>query len=566
MDQLKQLVTRALESLRDFRATNPNVFRLLVAAIALTVAICAGFYWFNPGAPIVLATNLAPADRTALALRLRRHRIDFTLGPDSVSVPSGELVVAQRLLESGPGFPGGSEDFGLFDQPPMGQSDFAEQVNYQRSLQGELERTIMDIHGVDSARVMLAMGRPSPFALGTNDVARASVMLTIAPGSMLDSTTAQAIAHLVASSVRGLKVENVTITGNNGTIFYPPQHTGELDDAMRLRNDFEHRLEEKASGLLTRIMGENRYAVEVAVDVDTSRVSSRDTLYGKGDQAILSEEHSITPARDQVGGIPGLTSNLPTPAPAPTPRTATPTTALAAARPEPQTKVAEQTATKEVSRKDIVNYRPSARQVNTVTAPVRIKRITVAAVLDGTYDGGHFAPLSPDRLEAIKSLLAAAVGADLSRGDLVDVQSAALSQPYVPPVPNPIDQLRSLLSNPLHLAEIAGAGLAFLVLMMWLLIRTVSRSRRRRREAKALSAPAQSSPQAEASLSAPATTPAPPEMQPSDKAATGDQAGYEEIRARLNQEVDRDPAAAAETLRQWLESTNSNGAANGHLH
>ncbi len=108
---------------------------------------------------------------------------------------------------------------------------------------------------------------------------------------------AAAIAHLVANSVRGLNADSVTVTGNDGAVLYPAHNRdGELGEAMRVRNDFEHRLESKVAALLGRIMGEGRYAVQVAVDIDTSHVTSTDKLYGKGDQtAIVSEEHSQTP-------------------------------------------------------------------------------------------------------------------------------------------------------------------------------------------------------------------------------------------------------------------------------
>src|SRR5229473_785136 len=140
-------------------------------------------------------------------------------------------------------------------------------------------------------------------------------MLTTTPGAVIDPATARAIAHLVAGSVRGLTVENVVVTGNDGAILYPPQRDGEFGEANRLRNELEHRFQEKISLLLNRIMGENRFAAEVSVTVDTSRVTSHDQLFGKGDQAVVSEEHSVTPAGLEAGGIPGLTSNLPAAAP-----------------------------------------------------------------------------------------------------------------------------------------------------------------------------------------------------------------------------------------------------------
>ncbi|MBV8055136.1 MAG: flagellar M-ring protein FliF [Deltaproteobacteria bacterium] len=541
MEQLKNLIALVFGRIRAFRISNPQFFNLIAAALGLGLAICALFYLLNPGAPIVLASNLSPADRAALALRLRHDRIDFTLGTDSISVPAGQIAQARRILDASPDYSGGIEDFSLFDRSTMGQSDFDEQVNYQRSLQGELERTLMDVHGVDNARVMLAMGNPSAFGLAPAEAERASVMLTISPGAMIDGTMARAIAHLVAGAVRGLSADNVTITGNDGAILYPPQREGELSEAMRLRNDFERRLQGKVASLLTRIMGENRYAVEVAVDVDTSQVSSEDNLYGKGDQAVLSEEHSLTPAGATVGGIPGLTSNLPAPPPSPA-AAPTPKAAPTAAPPMPGFSRAE------MSSQSVVNYKPSSRQIKTVTAPVRIKQITVAAVLDGTYEEGRFMPLPEQRLNAIKGLLAAAVGAQLARGDSVEVQSAALSQPYGPPVLNPITQLRTWLNSPVHILIAVGTGLAALILIIWLAKRTLSMimgSRARMRTEKV-----ETVAQVE---SMPAETTPPALPPPSPEAAD---ANFETIRSQLNQQVGRDPVAAAEILCKWLMHPN----------
>ncbi len=554
MEQIREIARRIAAAIVAFRAKNPQIFNLIGGAIALTAVICGVFYALSPGPPIVIASNLAAADRTALALRLRRHKIDFTLGSDSIAVPERDATEAERLLSAGPGFAGGAEDFSLFDRSTMGQSDFDEQVNYQRSLQGELERTIMDIHGVDSARVMLAMGRPSPFALGPTQAEHASVMLTTAPGTVIDAVTARAIAHLVAGSVQGLSADNVIVTGNDGMILFPPQHDGENGEANRLRNELEHRFQEKIGLLLNRVMGENRFAAEVSVAIDTSRVTSHDHLYGKDDHPIASEEHSTASGAAQPGGIPGLTSNLPSPAPAPSPQAEASRTATPAATAAPRETVASsehQSSDSNFSRKDIVNYKPSSREVNTITAPVRIGRITVAVVLDGTYDNGHFKPLPPDRLEAIKGLLAAAVGAEKDRGDIVEVQSAPLSQPYVPPVPNPLTQIRELMSNPTHLYEALAAGLVILILVGWFIKRTLSRMLSRR---SAQTSPAIETPQVAGD--APAALPAPnPEAgdQPIAIATTA-MSEYEEIRNRLNDEANRDPQAAAQILRKWLNA------------
>lgn len=275
MEQLQVFLTRVVGLVRAFREDNPTRFTLIAATAAVTAAIGAAFYLLDPGATVILASNLSPADRTALALRLRRHGMTFDLGPDSIGVPSNQLRRAQQLLDASPGFNGGQDGFGLFDHSTLGQSEFDEQVNYQRSLQGELERTIMDIHGIDSARVMLAMAQPSPFALGASEASHASVLLTTAHGALIDSTMASAIAHLVAGSVHGLAPDQVTVTGNDGAVLFPPPRGDEMSDALRMRNDVEHRLQQKVSSLLTSIMGQGRYAVEVSADLDTSQISDQ---------------------------------------------------------------------------------------------------------------------------------------------------------------------------------------------------------------------------------------------------------------------------------------------------
>jgi flagellar M-ring protein FliF len=561
MKQFQEYFNQVLALITDFRARNRQLFNLIAGTLGFALAIGAALYVINPGAPVILVANLNPADRTALALRLRRHDIRFTLGADSITVGSRDAGQARALLQSSPGFSGGSEDFSLFDRSTMGQSDFDEQVNYQRSLQGELERTIMDIHGIDSARVMLAMGRPSPFALGPSEAERASVMLTTAPGATIDAAMAAAIAHLVATSVRGLEVDGITVTGNDGAVLYPPPKSdGELGEAMRLRNDFEHRLEGKVAALLSRIMGENRYAVQIAVDVDASHITTNETQYGKGDTTVLSEEHSQTPvSAASSGGVPGLTSNLPIANPNPKPgasakATAGATPSAAATASTTPATIESQSQDGDVSRKDIVNYKPSVREIDSVTAPVRIKRITVAAVLDGTYDRGIFKPLDEERLRSIKGLVAAAVGADLERGDSVDIQSAALSQPYVAPLPNPIDQLRLFIADPIHLYETAGAILFLLIAMFWMLKRALKRRSVRKRAAAETGQHADTA-QPEAPAPTPAEAPA-----PASSPGREHDAGFDEIRRKVNEEVERNPEAAAEILRRWL----AEGAATGN--
>src|ERR1019366_5456185 len=115
MQQLQKYLKQLIELIGRYREANRQLFNLIAGTLALAVVISSAVYVINPGAPMVLAANLRPADRPALALRLRHNSIDFTLGTDSITVPSREFNHAHALLESSPGFSGGSEDFSLFD-------------------------------------------------------------------------------------------------------------------------------------------------------------------------------------------------------------------------------------------------------------------------------------------------------------------------------------------------------------------------------------------------------------------------------------------------------------------
>src|ERR1700691_5040130 len=116
MAQLQKYLTQIIALIKDFRSRNRQLFSLIVGTLGFALVIGAALYVINPGAPVVLVANLNSADRTALALRLRRHDIKFTLSADSITVGSRDVATASALLQSSPGFSGGAEDFSLFDR------------------------------------------------------------------------------------------------------------------------------------------------------------------------------------------------------------------------------------------------------------------------------------------------------------------------------------------------------------------------------------------------------------------------------------------------------------------
>ncbi len=549
MNAVKLWLTRASELVLAWRAKNRLVFDVgcgvLVAALVAVAAIAA--HWSEDTE--VLATNLSPADMATLKLRLRRHGIGYIAGQDWVKVTDGRIHEAKELLLSGPGFSGGQAGFSLFDRPALGASDFVEQVAYQRALQGELERTIMDMRSIENARVMLAISRPSPFALGPEQGSRASVMLTPVFGGVIDGITARAIAHLVASALPGLRADDVSVTLNDGTVLFPAPNSDGFSEAVMVRQKMERELEAKADQILQKVMGSGRYVVEVSVELDERKRLETMHLYGNGNKpAVVSEEHNEEPVADKTAmGIPGLTSNLPIPSPVPSRNDQNQADAAkpqSGATPKAVPTPAAISSNSPYSRHDVINYRPSSRDIQETREAFAVRRVSVAAVVDGIYKGSVFEPQPEERLREIKSLLTAAVGGDPARGDVVEVKSAALAHPYVPPPPSFAEQLRDLFSNLTYVTAAATLGLLIVGLGGWMAVRSLRRRRLANRLKKQIS---------EISDAAGAAEKGRVEAKPEH-----------DLRLRVNSEAERDPAAVAAILRKWMEEPAASSGG-GHL-
>jgi flagellar M-ring protein FliF len=517
----------------ELRAANPGLFDLGAIAGGLLLVAAAWFAAFSSRGNAILAGNLSAADRMALLVRLRQQGVPYTVDQDAIEVPESRLDEARRLLSSGPGFAGGEASFAIFDRGSLGQSAFTEQVSYQRALQGELERTIMNIRGVENARVMLAFEAPSPFALGPQSSNRASVLLTPAAGAIIDEVTARAIAHLVAGSVQGLNADQVVVTTDEGAVLFPPQRgeNGEAEQVLVLRHKLEHDLETKADNLLNGIVGSGRY--RLAVSVDLNREQLRETLYDYGsgkNEALLSEEHTVEPAAgaSEAAGIPGLTSNLPAPSPIAT-ASASPAAPSPGATPRPAAIAPNAPA---YSRKDIVNYKPSTREIQRISEPLSVRRLSLAAVVDGTYRNGAFEPLSEAKLRELRNLLVAVVGADLSRGDIVEVSSAALTHPYIPPPPGLHEQLQQFVSSPKEVMAAIAAAALVAVAAIWMLARKLRHMAARRRLKRTMR-------QADVERPSEAVSaPGQPEI---------------DLRSRASQQAERFPEVGAAIVRRWIE-------------
>ncbi|MFI4914590.1 MAG: flagellar basal-body MS-ring/collar protein FliF [Steroidobacterales bacterium] len=421
---------------------------LLGVAAAVAVGVTVVLWWKGPSWSLLYG-NLSDADASGVVQALQTSGIEYKVdnGSGAIMVPA-ERVHDARLRLASQGLPTGKT--GGFDMinkdPGFGVSQFMETARYQYALEGELARTISSLQSVEAARVHLALTQQSAFVHDRRP-ATASVLLQLRAGHRIENEQVQAIVHLVASSIPELDSDQVTVVDQQGHLLSSPKNS----EAAATAEQFEaaHRIEEtyvrNIEGLLAPLVGDGRVRAQVTVDLDPGASEEAHEQY-KPDSAVVrseqtSEEMSRTGAAG-AGGVPGALSNQPpvggtavpagntakvaTPASAGTPAN----TAAAAAAASATAASGATTAPDNTSKQSTRNYEID-RTVSYTRQPAgRVKRVTVAVLVDNVRKvaaGGKVTqqPLSAAQLDDITRLVKNAVGYDQARGDSVNVVNAA---------------------------------------------------------------------------------------------------------------------------------------------
>lgn len=386
-----------------------------VAVIALLISALVGgvilALWAKEPVYEVLYSNLDPADAGAVVEKLKAMKVPYKVndGGRTVYVPK-DKVYELRLQMASQGLPsGGTVGFEVFDKTKLGITEFAQQVNYQRALQGELARTITSMSQVESARVHIVLPKKSVF-LEREEPASASVVLKLRSASGLSEERVQAIVHLVASSVPGLKPENVTVVDTQGRVLAgagKEEQKGFLSgEQLEYQQKVERNLEEKIKAILAQVVGSDKAIVKVSAELDFSKAEKMEELYDPEKVAIRSEQSK------QVYQGPRARD-------AQTPIAVTPVEPREASKTEAESQDKSRTVNYEVSK--------TVRKVSEASGV--IKRISVAVVVDGTYkvtktkkgETTEYVPRQEKELESIKELVKGAINFSQERGDLVEV-------------------------------------------------------------------------------------------------------------------------------------------------
>jgi flagellar M-ring protein FliF len=449
--------------------------RLLMAGGAVLVGGTLWIFVVLLGEPkyVTLYSGLRPDEAQSLAGRLAAKNIPHQVSPDGASllVPEDKLD-ASRLETAAAGLPRSARlGFELFDTPNWAGSDFTEKVNYQRALEGELERTLATLSEVEAVRVHLVMPQESLFTEQQHDAKAAVILKT--RGGHLSEQAQRAIPQLVASAVDRLRPENVTVVDADSNTPLLQNRDGPAGQAYGL----DEELAKTLVHTLEPVVGADHVRASVHVEYELGTSEDTQETYDPKAAATLTQEHSEENSSGGAPvGVPGTASNVPSGTPT-APGTPAPSGISAAAPPL----ASEQSN----SKSDANTYAVSKSLHHSVEPPGRVRRIAAAVLVDDAVEttdqaGKHVVTRrkrTPEEMKQIEQLAQAAIGVDLQRGDVLAVENLSFQQAPLespPPPPTKVEHWRHLLEPWTWVLRYVGLAALFLV-VYWLVLRPLKK-------------------------------------------------------------------------------------------
>lgn len=382
----------------------PQSRQLMLGGIAAVALVALYFIFIASSQPkmVVALSGLAPEDTAAIADELEGSGIPYEIGGggSSVSVPANKVAEVRIMLASAGLTTGSSVGLEIFDETNFGATDFVQQVNFRRGLEGELARSINTLEGVKASRVHISIPENAIFVEDQADPT-ASVLLQLKPGARLNEEQVRGITNLVTNSVERLEASGVTIIDNAGRVLYDGAvsegmfSTGGTATQMDLQRQYELALQRDVTETLSRVVGVGRSAVTVRAQLNFDQVTQEQHEFGSQDQAVTrsqtTTEETFTGNNLTVGTVPGTDGNT------------------GAGNPGGTANGASDYSRTETT----TNWEIPQVSSTTVKAPGSVERLSVSVVLDESITAAQEA--------SITSAVAAAVGLDQTRGDQLSV-------------------------------------------------------------------------------------------------------------------------------------------------
>jgi flagellar M-ring protein FliF len=527
-----------------------------IAAMSAATAILIGFFAFvimrfSQPTMAPLFTELTLDDSGRIVKELDTQGVPYELRGEgtTVLVPKTQVTrLRMRLAETG--LPrGGSVGYEIFDKSDtLGTTSFVQNVNHLRALEGELARTIRSLDRVSAARVHLVIPERQLFA---RDKQEPSAAIVLKLRGALDSSQVRAIRHLTASAVKGLKPERVSIVNEQGQLL--ADGSGDEGNAVASGLDdrhaaYERKLREQIESIVMSVVGPGHARVQVSAEVDYSRIQQTSDIYDPESKVVRStqtrEESALTGGNDDgvtVGNeVPGGNARG----------------QQVAAPPRDQSKKSE----------EIVNYEISRTTRTETVEAGRVKKISVAVLVDGNYAragaaDASYQPRSKEEIDRITALVRSAIGYDQKRGDQVEVVNLRFADsPGVTAIAEDagfFSMLRfttdDIFQGVQMFVVLVLSGLVLLFVVRPLIRRIVTPDESARAIAAPAPTPLPHTP-AEASLSAPRAKADNPAARLIEVAQIQGEVQQQSIQ-KVGELADRNPHETVAIIRQWIHET-----------
>lgn len=357
-----------------------------------------------------LFTNLNAKDASDIVTYLNQHGVKYKLinGGTVIEVPK-DMVYSLRLDLVAAGLPKhGVVGFEIFDKQNFSTTNFVENINYIRALEGELTRTIANINEIKSAKVNIAIPKPTIFTESQQPPTASIVLDLYKP---LTRQQIVAIQKLVASAVPGLSYKDVTIVDSDGNLLSVniPDEQLLTANELKYKQFIEQRYKSRIKSMLAPILGKDKFVVSVDVELDLSKIKKKSVIYDPNSVVVSEENEESTSTTPTSGGVPGVISNI-----------------------DNKTNAAAASGTAKSSKsKTITNYDVGRTETITEGPLIKIKKISAAVVVDGIYEpvknkkgkvvSYKFKSLPQNTISTIQQAVMSAIGYDNKRGDKVTV-------------------------------------------------------------------------------------------------------------------------------------------------
>lgn len=529
---MKQSLTQSLTRMRDtFLAFSAG--QKVVAVIGTAALVLAGvmvFQWAATPNYAPLYSNLASEDASAVIDELGTEGVPYKLANSgsTIMVPRDQ-VYETRIALSGKGLPGSTDGgYSLLDNQDLSTSQFQEQTDFKRAMEGELARTLEALDGVDTAVVHLALPQAKVFA-DEQEPATASVLLDTAAGTTFTAEQVQAVVHLVASSIDGLDPDKVTIADAHGRVLSTSDGVAGIGASTRDQqlNDFQKQMSGRIQSMLDRVLGAGNSTVQVTADLDFDKSVSESTTYS-ADPTLpaLSSSTSTEQYAGPAGGAGGTGST-------------------GVVGPDGQMDSFGSTSgdSSQYSKESNTRDNPVDTTVERrETAPGSINSLHIGVVLDTA------ATRSVNAAD-VQNLIAATVGIDKSRGDTVEVSSMVFDRTADKTAAAELAQAAAAEKRAQLMETLrnAGIGLALLAMLVLAWLRGRKRGKARQQSTTYLVEQLrQDAVERAAARTAVETSPALAALERAEGSAA------EQRRHELAALVEQQPEDVAVLLRSWL--------------